>query len=690
MQRKIYNKINNLKKQKNLDRFPNKGITLISLILTIIILIILAGVVINISLGKNGIFVRAKQAKKQMQIAEYIDKVELARAQTIIEYVGNITLDNLIEQIYNDKIVSRGDITKLEDETSAKMLTKEGFIFIITQDTIEYIGNDYEEATIKEARLTSTTTDGIAKLIINIGLPGETIQMVELYEESEGKLRNIVVPTGMSKIQKETMIELPFYEDKVYYIKVIGTSSTLESEKIAIEKNTNVIRTANDLKKLATLVNNGEKFSGQTIKQLENIDLSEVCNNQVGSWESIGHTTDNSVSWFDGTYDGAGKQITNLYINENEKPMQVALFGILGYNGKIENLTVEGTISTHEENYAVAGIVGRSEGTIENCINNVEVNSMSNSAGGIAGNNLGIIKNCVNKANIYGATISGGITAHNQRENALITTSNIRHGEVIGSTNEGRITSNGYAAGGIVGVSSEKIENCKNIGSVTSKGQIDTSKTGTGTGGIVGETTSYVVNCSNRGTIKSYWSWSGGIAGHVGENVKIEKCYNYDAIVETTTYAAGGIVGRIESGIIENCYNIILENSYIKAGEGNAGGISGTCMSKLLVKNCYNIGNNIYVTNSNFYKGLIIGAIRNNETIIENCYYDKESSLGIVYLEGCTLKSNTSIAKELLQFKLNKEDENSVVYGLNNYIGSEIWEQESNINNGYPYLKENK
>ena len=36
-----------------------KGITLISLIITIILLIILAGVGINLSLGENGIFNRA-------------------------------------------------------------------------------------------------------------------------------------------------------------------------------------------------------------------------------------------------------------------------------------------------------------------------------------------------------------------------------------------------------------------------------------------------------------------------------------------------------------------------------------------------------------------------------------------------------------------------------------------------------
>ncbi len=50
-----------------------KGITLISLVITIIILIILAGISINLVLGENGLFNRAKQAKEEYinaQIAE--------------------------------------------------------------------------------------------------------------------------------------------------------------------------------------------------------------------------------------------------------------------------------------------------------------------------------------------------------------------------------------------------------------------------------------------------------------------------------------------------------------------------------------------------------------------------------------------------------------------------------------------
>ena len=50
---------------KKFNKSNNLGITLIALIITIIILIILAGVTINLSIGENGLFSKAKYAKEE-------------------------------------------------------------------------------------------------------------------------------------------------------------------------------------------------------------------------------------------------------------------------------------------------------------------------------------------------------------------------------------------------------------------------------------------------------------------------------------------------------------------------------------------------------------------------------------------------------------------------------------------------
>ena len=65
----------------------NNAITLIALVITIVILIILAGVAVNLSLGENGIFNRAKIAREQYKMAEVKEKIEAN-----LKYPGTIKI----------------------------------------------------------------------------------------------------------------------------------------------------------------------------------------------------------------------------------------------------------------------------------------------------------------------------------------------------------------------------------------------------------------------------------------------------------------------------------------------------------------------------------------------------------------------------------------------------------------------
>ena len=55
----------------------NKGITLVALVVTIIVLIILAGISINLLLGDNGIITKAQDAKKQQKMLKQKMKQKL-------------------------------------------------------------------------------------------------------------------------------------------------------------------------------------------------------------------------------------------------------------------------------------------------------------------------------------------------------------------------------------------------------------------------------------------------------------------------------------------------------------------------------------------------------------------------------------------------------------------------------------
>ena len=75
----------------------NQGITLIALVITIIVLIILAGVTINIVLDQNGIIEKTQEAKNKTEQASDIEKIRLAILEAQIGESGyqELTADNL-------------------------------------------------------------------------------------------------------------------------------------------------------------------------------------------------------------------------------------------------------------------------------------------------------------------------------------------------------------------------------------------------------------------------------------------------------------------------------------------------------------------------------------------------------------------------------------------------------------------
>ena len=68
----------------------NQGITLIALVITIIILLILAGVSLNLIAGENGILTRAEKAVSATKIAAIREEIELEMANLKMQYYENM------------------------------------------------------------------------------------------------------------------------------------------------------------------------------------------------------------------------------------------------------------------------------------------------------------------------------------------------------------------------------------------------------------------------------------------------------------------------------------------------------------------------------------------------------------------------------------------------------------------------
>ncbi len=145
-------------------------------------------------------------------------------------------------------------------------------------------------------------------------------------------------------------------------------------------------------------------------KQIADIDMIGVVLTPVGS----------TVDSFTGTYDGCGRNISNLTISSNLT--SVGLFGDVSSPGAVKYLTLTNANIKCTNDTAVCqvgGIAGLNSGTIESCnlVGSSFIESAGNSSlGGILGSNQnGTIRNCYSTATITGHSSSssmGGITGY--------------------------------------------------------------------------------------------------------------------------------------------------------------------------------------------------------------------------------------------------------------------------------------
>ena len=73
-----------------MEKRYKKGITLIALVITIVIMLLLAGVAIQMSLGENGIIAKSAQAKKEQAKAELIETVKISYLNLKTKAIENV------------------------------------------------------------------------------------------------------------------------------------------------------------------------------------------------------------------------------------------------------------------------------------------------------------------------------------------------------------------------------------------------------------------------------------------------------------------------------------------------------------------------------------------------------------------------------------------------------------------------
>ncbi len=319
------------------------------------------------------------------------------------------------------------------------------------------------------------------------------------------------------------------------------------------------IYTADDLKEFAAIVNGTaegiDQNTSANAKLMNDIDLSSVCGPKLNDESSVSWTPIGNSSRYSGNFDGNGKTISGLYINDSSDNYQ----GLFGYvSGTVKDLGVSGSVSGPDSGTgnSVGGVVGYNSGTVKNCYNTGSVSvpdsGTGNSVGGVVGYNSGTVKNCYNTGKVSGpdsgsGSYVGGVVGWN-----------LSSGNVENCYNTDSVNVSGSYVGGVVGLNHGSVENCYNTGEVSATGNV---------GGVVGyNINSTVENCYNIGEV------SGGedVGGVVGYNYSgsVTTCYNTGE-VSGNSYV-GGVVGRNESGgTVTGCYFLQQESEISGIGGGS-------------------------------------------------------------------------------------------------------------------------
>ncbi len=145
------------------------------------------------------------------------------------------------------------------------------------------------------------------------------------------------------------------------------------------------ISTAAQLAGLAKLVNEGNDFTGITIKIVADIDLGKYAHETYGTFENLEWTPIGGwFNHFNGTIDGANHTISNVIVNQ-PKLDGVGFIGAVDSGAFIKNIKLDKVTVTGRQ--YTAALIGYGGGKVYDCaVTNASVNGTSN-VGVITGNN---------------------------------------------------------------------------------------------------------------------------------------------------------------------------------------------------------------------------------------------------------------------------------------------------------------
>ncbi len=362
-------------------------------------------------------------------------------------------------------------------------------------------------------------------------------------------------------------------------------------------------------------------------------------------------------------------------------------------SGSISGVCQEAGISGFQETQypKIGGAIGmmKETGSAHDITNNVAINlSLAevisdsdivarNTIGGVIGQTLVETNyyNLINNADIHGVGSVGGIVGDYWSANATL----------LNCTNNGNIFSTSgmtLDVGGIVGSSynnlGNSIKNCLNTGNIEAKAvkyyKNDYQAWG---GGIMGVGSAKMENCKSTGDINIYGdtiTYVGGIMGGCNGSIKNSYCTGDVTVQSSVGLIVGGVVGVLQDNlgiVLESCYYAgIVMGQYGQSHSDSVtiGGVVG-----------FNMRSSGTTIKNNYYDTTVLHSTQNGLYTLPTLWYYSGETETDKY-QGELISGNAGLSTE--DFKVSSLN-GFIAYDKNNPNSSGVWVFEQN---NYPKL----
>ena len=238
----------NIDKRDYLKNNKTRGITLIALVVTLVVLLILAGITLNLLFGETGIFNKAKQSEDAYKIGALKDQISTIILDWEIEKkIPNTTddetigtLDRLWDKFVDADIIDNPeeDIYHHEGTDIYEVTTNEGYVveIIVKEDGTVEIG-DIVKGDNLPPRIGEITSSGTSNSIhVEVNITRSTGEVsISYYYKKDGE------EDSSYKLLKENVADLTadfegLEQNVIYNIKVVVEDDNGSAEKVINER----------------------------------------------------------------------------------------------------------------------------------------------------------------------------------------------------------------------------------------------------------------------------------------------------------------------------------------------------------------------------------------------------------------------------------------------------------------------